>query len=242
MATAAGGAPRPWTPDLVLGVAISAGWFIIDKVVFDLFPKPSPSLGWRLVGLGLTLVVAASAAVAWRRARLAMPGPWICRPFWRSARWVAVRPTLGLVMAVPKVRPTPQGGLAIEGYTVTLNRAAMRAPGPMTFVFDKATITVMQRRRGRAARWTYRVETPDERLAEPLSPGGSDAVQIVFAPIDAPSGTAPHPARRLDLRLTGVTARVGRPLPIRGTLPPIDWIEEPSRPQSVPVVWSGASL
>ena len=241
MATAAGRARRPWTPDLVFGAAISAGWFLIDKVLFDLLPKPSQGLGWRVAGLGLTLVVAASAALAWRRARLAIPGPWICRPFWRSARWVAARPTLGLVMAIPRVRQEPAGGIAIEGYTVTLNRAATRAPGPVTFVFDKATLTVVQTQRGRTARWTYRVETPDERLAEPLSPGASDAVQIAFAPIDALSGTAPHPARRLDLRLTGVTARVGRPLPMRGTLPPIERIEEPSR-QSVPVVWSGASL
>ena len=212
-------------PALVLAFAL---WGI-ETLLPDLLHVPD-LWAWRLV-IACALAAAAAATVKTiTRLRERHPGPWLARPTWRSGRWLRERPRLSIVAAAAEARFDIS---TLEALTVHLTvwRSAAPTRRPCTISFDDAVLVLTQGDRT----WRLRPVDSGGFLSEPVPPGRSDAVMVVFAAIRVPlaSSQAPDLNRAYTLRLRDDEVILQGRRPVRGLAPSAEWSSLPLDPLGV---------
>lgn len=202
---------------------VAVSWWVIETLVPNLLPIPA-RWAWTVVGVSAAaavLVLAMRAAHSLRRRR---PGPWIARPFGRSARWMRERPRLSILLASASAT---FGISTLDALTVhlTVHRNVARSRRLCVISFEDAVLTLVQRHRRQRRVWRLRPVESGGFLSQPLEAGRSDNILIVFAPVALPlaSAHAPDLNRPYSLVLDLVEGTLQGHRPVSGRLPKAKW-------------------
>lgn len=210
--------------------ALAAGaYWALDHLLPDLLPKVPRPVAIAIVIGSFAILLMAGARAAWKSVTRRFPLPWIPRPAWRIRYWLAHRPSLQIITAVPK--GIVEGAALSEcQFNITLQRNLTKLPMSAKVDFQHSEILLRGKRNGKMQTWHFRPMEAGGFLAEPVAPKTYDFVMVTYRlmalpmrPEDGPVFSEPY-----DFELRGVRAIAVGDFPLSGTLPPILWRWSPT--------------